>query len=36
VGGLFFLCGMLLMAWNVWRTVRVGNLKQAELTAHIA
>jgi len=36
VGGLFFLCGMLLMAWNVWRTVRAGNLKQAELTAHIA
>ena len=36
VGGVFFLCGMLLMAYNVWRTVRVGNLKQAELTARIA
>ena len=36
VGGIFFLSGMLLMAWNVWRTVRVANLKQAELTAQIA
>jgi cytochrome c oxidase cbb3-type subunit 1 len=36
VGGLFFLCGMLLMAWNVWRTVRVANFKQAELSAQIA
>ena len=36
VGGLFFLSGMLLMCWNLWRTVRVADLKQAELTAQIA
>ena len=35
-GGVFFLGGMLLMAYNVWRTVRVSDLKMAELEAQIA
>ena len=36
VGGIFFLTGMLLMAYNVWRTVRVPDFKKAELSAQIA
>jgi cytochrome c oxidase cbb3-type subunit 1 len=36
VGGVFFLSGMLLMAYNTWRTVRVADLKVAQLDAQIA
>ena len=36
VGGIFFLTGMLLMAYNVWRTVRIPDFKKAELSAQIA
>jgi cytochrome c oxidase cbb3-type subunit 1 len=36
VGGVFFLSGMLLMAYNTWRTVRVADLKVAQLEAQIA
>ena len=36
VGGVFFLSGMLLMAYNTWRTVRVSDVKMAELEAQIA
>ena len=36
VGGVFFLTGMLLMSYNVWRTVRVPDFKKAELSAQIA
>jgi cytochrome c oxidase cbb3-type subunit 1 len=35
-GGLFFLSGMLLMAYNTWRTVRVADLHVAQLDARIA
>ncbi|MCY1372701.1 Cbb3-type cytochrome c oxidase subunit CcoN1 [compost metagenome] len=30
IGGLFFVTGMLLMAWNTWRTVRVGDARTSE------
>ncbi|MDH4608274.1 cbb3-type cytochrome c oxidase subunit I, partial [Pseudomonas sp. BN102] len=30
IGGVFFLTGMFLMAWNTWRTVRVGNASTTE------
>jgi cytochrome c oxidase cbb3-type subunit 1 len=36
IGGAFFLIGMLLMAYNVWRTVRhskAANLEAAAQTA---
>ena len=36
VGGAFFLTGMLLMAYNTWRTVRVADLQAARLDARIA
>ncbi|MDP2252614.1 MAG: cytochrome C oxidase Cbb3, partial [Thiobacillus sp.] len=26
LGGLLFFCGMLMMAWNVWQTVRAGRV----------
>jgi cytochrome c oxidase cbb3-type subunit 1 len=35
-GGVFFLGGMLLMAYNTWRTVRVADLRMAEGEAQIA
>ncbi|NES11491.1 cytochrome C oxidase Cbb3, partial [Pseudomonas laurentiana] len=35
-GGVCFLTGMLLMAWNTWRTVRVANPGLALNTAQIA
>jgi cytochrome c oxidase cbb3-type subunit 1 len=35
-GGVFFLGGMLLMAYNTWRTVRVADLKVAHNDAQIA
>jgi len=35
-GGVFFLAGMLLMAYNTWRTVRVADLNVARLDARIA
>jgi cytochrome c oxidase cbb3-type subunit 1 len=37
IGGLFFLTGMLLMAFNVWQTVRKGSaVKAAEPSAQAA
>ena len=36
VGGVFFLSGMLLMAYNTWRTVRVADVRMAEREAQIA
>ncbi|MCY1442619.1 Cbb3-type cytochrome c oxidase subunit CcoN1 [compost metagenome] len=30
IGGVFLLTGMFLMAWNTWRTVRVGNVSTTE------
>lgn len=35
-GGVFFLTGMVLMAYNTWRTVRVADLSVAQLDARIA
>jgi cytochrome c oxidase cbb3-type subunit 1 len=35
-GGVFFLTGMLLMAYNVWRTVRVADISLARSEAQIA
>jgi cytochrome c oxidase cbb3-type subunit 1 len=35
-GGVFFLSGMLLMAYNAWRTVRVSDVAMAERDARIA
>ena len=35
-GGVFFLSGMLLMAYNVWRTVRVSDIEMAHREAQIA
>jgi len=35
-GGVFFLSGMLLMAYNCWRTVRVADVVMAEREAQIA
>jgi cytochrome c oxidase cbb3-type subunit 1 len=35
-GGVFFLSGMLLMAYNVWRTVRVTDVAMAEREARFA
>ena len=35
-GGVLFLSGMLLMAYNTWRTVRVADLQVAQLDARIA
>jgi cytochrome c oxidase cbb3-type subunit 1 len=35
-GGVFFLSSMLLMAYNVWRTVRVADVRLAEREAQIA
>jgi cytochrome c oxidase cbb3-type subunit 1 len=35
-GGVFFLTGMLLMAYNVWRTVRVADVALARSEAQIA
>jgi cytochrome c oxidase cbb3-type subunit 1 len=35
-GGVFFLSGMLLMAYNVWRTVRVADVAIAHREAQIA
>jgi cytochrome c oxidase cbb3-type subunit 1 len=35
-GGVFFLSGMLLMAYNTWRTVRVADVTMAEREAQIA
>jgi cytochrome c oxidase cbb3-type subunit 1 len=32
----FFLSGMLLMAYNVWRTVRVSDIEMAHREAQIA
>ncbi|MCB1637805.1 MAG: cytochrome C oxidase Cbb3, partial [Thiothrix sp.] len=29
VGGLFFLSGMFIMAWNVWMTIRRAHQEQA-------
>ncbi|RMQ41674.1 Cytochrome c oxidase, cbb3-type, subunit I [Pseudomonas cichorii] len=36
IGGAIFASGMLLMAWNVWRTVRASDPKEAEAAARIA
>ncbi|MCP8351618.1 cytochrome C oxidase Cbb3, partial [Pseudomonas sp. FBF18] len=36
VGGVCFLSGMLLMAWNTWRTVRVADPKLALDNAQMA
>lgn len=30
-GGVLFLTGMLLMAWNVWRTIAIGKVAEAEI-----
>ncbi|MCY1289103.1 Cbb3-type cytochrome c oxidase subunit CcoN1 [compost metagenome] len=30
IGGIFFVTGMLLMAWNTWRTIRVGDARTTE------
>jgi len=35
-GGVLFLSGMLLMAYSIWRTVRVADLHVAQLDARIA
>jgi cytochrome c oxidase cbb3-type subunit 1 len=35
-GGVFFLCGMLLMAYNTWRTVRAAKPAEYEAAAQIA
>jgi cytochrome c oxidase cbb3-type subunit 1 len=32
----FFLTGMVLMAYNTWRTVRVADVNMAQLDARIA
>ena len=31
LGGVLFLVGMLLMAWNVWRTIAIGKASEAEI-----
>jgi cytochrome c oxidase cbb3-type subunit 1 len=31
LGGVLFLAGMLLMAWNVWRTIAIGKASEAEI-----
>jgi cytochrome c oxidase cbb3-type subunit 1 len=36
IGGACFASGMLLMAWNVWRTVRSADPAEAEAAARIA
>ncbi|MFN3579673.1 MAG: cytochrome-c oxidase, cbb3-type subunit I [Pseudomonas sp.] len=36
IGGAFFLIGMLLMAYNVWRTVRASKPAEAEAAAQMA
>ncbi|MCJ0880097.1 cytochrome C oxidase Cbb3, partial [Pseudomonas sp. JI-2] len=36
LGGAFFLAGMLLMAYNTWRTVRVAKAAQYDAAAQIA
>ncbi|MFO7705694.1 MAG: cytochrome-c oxidase, cbb3-type subunit I [Halopseudomonas sp.] len=36
VGGLFFLIGMLLMAYNVWRTIRASQPAEAQAAAQMA
>ena len=36
VGGLFFLTGMLLMAYNTWRTIRAANPAEYRLAGQIA
>ncbi|MCP8349985.1 cytochrome C oxidase Cbb3, partial [Pseudomonas sp. FBF18] len=36
LGGAFFASGMLLMAYNVWRTVRASQPAEAEAAAQIA
>ncbi len=33
LGGLMFLAGMLLMAWNVWKTARLGKGVDAQIAA---
>jgi cytochrome c oxidase cbb3-type subunit 1 len=35
-GGVLFLTGMLVMAYNVWRTVRVSDVAMAQSEAQIA
>ena len=35
-GGVFFLTGMLLMAYNTWRTVHAADVRMAQLDARIA
>lgn len=36
IGGAIFASGMLLMAWNVWRTIRAADREQAHAAARIA
>ncbi|MBU0564779.1 MAG: cytochrome C oxidase Cbb3, partial [Gammaproteobacteria bacterium] len=36
LGGAFFLAGMLLMAYNTWRTVRAAKAAQYDAAAQIA
>jgi len=36
VGGVIFLSGMFLMAWNTWRTVRAPAVEQATANAQLA
>jgi cytochrome c oxidase cbb3-type subunit 1 len=36
IGGAIFASGMLLMAWNVWRTIRAADREQAQAAARIA
>lgn len=36
IGGAFFLIGMLVMAYNVWRTVRQSSAAEAEAAAQMA
>ncbi|MCY1466495.1 Cbb3-type cytochrome c oxidase subunit CcoN1 [compost metagenome] len=36
IGGLFFLTGMLLMAWNTWRTVRQADSSVSQAHATFA
>ncbi|MNV97341.1 hypothetical protein D3C71_1924480 [compost metagenome] len=36
IGGLFFLTGMLLMAWNTWRTVRLADPVASQAHAKFA
>jgi len=33
VGGLLYLCGMLIMAWNVWKTIAGGKAEDAVIPA---